>query len=121
MIRKSGDHLLSVIEGTLDIARIESGKMTLETKPFDFPEFLQQIVGMFELQARNKGLGFHYEPVGELPAVVRADPRRLRQILRITSYNVCYTKLLRKSSAPAEETNRANAQAILAKRTKKYL
>jgi signal transduction histidine kinase/CheY-like chemotaxis protein len=81
VIRKSGDHLLSVIEGTLDIARIESGKMTLETKPFDFPEFLQQIVGMFELQARNKGLGFHYEPAGELPAVVRADPRRLRQIL----------------------------------------
>ncbi|WP_263769388.1 ATP-binding protein [Propionivibrio soli] len=81
VIRKSGDHLLSVIEGTLDIARIESGKMTLEAKPFDFPDFLQQIVGMFELQARNKGLAFHYEPAGEIPAVVRADPRRLRQIL----------------------------------------
>jgi signal transduction histidine kinase/purine-cytosine permease-like protein/ActR/RegA family two-component response regulator len=81
VIRKSGDHLLSVIEGTLDIARIEGGKLTLEVKALDFPDFLQQIVGMFELQARNKGLAFDYQPVGELPAVVRADERRLGQIL----------------------------------------
>jgi signal transduction histidine kinase/CheY-like chemotaxis protein/purine-cytosine permease-like protein len=81
VIRKSGDHLLSLIEGTIDIARIESGKMTLESRPFDFPDFLRQIVGMFELQARNKGLAFHYKPASEIPAVVRADPHRLRQIL----------------------------------------
>ncbi|MDR2113207.1 MAG: response regulator [Candidatus Accumulibacter sp.] len=81
IIRQSGDHLLSVIESTLDIARIESGRMTLETRPFGFPEFLWQIVGMFELQARDKGLAFHYTPAGETPPVVRADPRRLRQIL----------------------------------------
>lgn len=81
VIRKSGDHLLSVIEGTLDIARIESGKLTLDVKALDFPAFMQQIVGMFELQARNKGLSFDYQPSGELPAVVRADEKRLRQIL----------------------------------------
>ena len=81
VIRKSGDHLLSVIEGTLDIARIEGGKLTLDVKPLDFPDFLQQIVGMFELQARNKGLSFNYQASDELPAVVRVDERRLRQIL----------------------------------------
>jgi signal transduction histidine kinase/DNA-binding NarL/FixJ family response regulator len=81
VIRKSGDHLLSVIEGTLDIARIEGGKLTLDVKAMDFPELMQQIVGMFELQARNKGLSFDYRPIGELPSVVRADEKRLRQIL----------------------------------------
>ncbi len=81
VIRKSGDHLLSVIEGTLDIARIEGGKLTLDVRALDFPDFMQQIVGMFELQARNKGLSFDYQPVGEIPAVVRADEKRLRQIL----------------------------------------
>jgi len=81
VIRKSGDHLLSVIEGTLDIARIEGGKLTLDVRAMDFPELMQQIVGMFELQARNKGLSFDYRPLGELPAVVRADEKRLRQIL----------------------------------------
>ena len=81
VIRKSGDHLLSVIEGTLDIARIEGGKLTLDVKAMDFPELMQQIVGMFELQARNKGLSFTYAPLGDVPAVVRADQKRLRQIL----------------------------------------
>jgi signal transduction histidine kinase/purine-cytosine permease-like protein/ActR/RegA family two-component response regulator len=81
VIRKSGDHLLSLIEGTLDIARIEGGKVTLDIRALDFPDFIQQIVGMFELQARNKGLNFAYQPAGELPAVVRADEKRLRQIL----------------------------------------
>jgi len=81
VIRRSGEHLLSLIEGTLDIARIEGGKMTFDTKPLKFPEFIHQIVSMFELQARNKGLSFHYELTGDLPKVVRADHKRLSQIL----------------------------------------
>ena len=93
VIRKSGDHLLSLIEGTLDIARIESGKLSLEVKPLDFPEFVQQIVAMFEVQARNKGLDFHFEQQGELPSRVRADQRRLRQILiNILGNAVKFTK-----------------------------
>lgn len=81
VIRKSGDHLLSLIEGTLDIARIESGKVSLDVKPLRFVDFVQQIVGMFELQASNKGIGFSYRTTGEIPALVRADAGKLRQIL----------------------------------------
>lgn len=81
VIKKSGEHLLSLIEGTLDIARIEGGKLTLEARPLAFPQFVSQMVAMFELQARNKGLRFQFEPSGELPPVVRADEKRLRQIL----------------------------------------
>ena len=58
LVRRSGEHLLSLIEGTLDIVRIESGKLTFDIKPLKFPEFISQIVSMFELQARNKGLDF---------------------------------------------------------------
>ncbi len=81
VIRRSGDHLLSLIEGTLDIARIEGGKLTLDLRPLDFPGFAQEIVAMFEPQARGKGISFDYQQIGELPASVRTDPRRLRQIL----------------------------------------
>lgn len=81
VIRKSGEHLLSLIEGTLDIARIESGKLSLDARPLALPGFLAEIVGMMEYQARAKGLRFDYQTQGELPAVVRADARRLRQIL----------------------------------------
>lgn len=81
VINRSGEHLLSLIEGTLDIARIESGKLTFDIKPLKFKEFIEQIVSMFELQARNKGLNFVYQQKGELPALVRADQKRLTQIL----------------------------------------
>jgi len=81
VIRRSGEHLLSLIEGTLDIARIESGKLTFDIKPLKFEEFINQIVSMFELQARNKGLDFKYKIHGELPKWVRADQKRLTQIL----------------------------------------
>ncbi|MDW8324140.1 MAG: ATP-binding protein [Burkholderiales bacterium] len=81
VIRRSGEHLLSLIEGTLDIARIEAGKLSLEPRPFAFPDCMRQIAAMIEQQARQKGLDFHYQPEGELPDWVRADERRLRQIL----------------------------------------
>lgn len=81
VIRRSGEHLLSLIEGTLDIARIESGKLTFDSKIFKFPEFIQQIISMFELQAHNKNIGFSYEVNGKLPDYVRADQKRLSQIL----------------------------------------
>ncbi|WP_211222840.1 hybrid sensor histidine kinase/response regulator [Paludibacterium yongneupense] len=81
VIRRSGDHLLSVIEGSMDIARIESGRLSLDTRAVDFGGLINQIVAMFELQASNKGLDFRFEPEGALPAVVRADEKRLRQIL----------------------------------------
>ncbi len=82
VIRRSGDHLLSLIEGTLDIARIESGKFTLDVRPLDFQDFIQHLVGMVEQQARQKGLDFFYDAsAGSLPLVVRTDEKRLRQIL----------------------------------------
>ena len=81
VIKRGGEHLLSLIEGTLDIAHIESGKLTLNVRPMHFGDFMQEIASMFELEAQGKGLAFHYEEEGALPAVVRADEKRVRQIL----------------------------------------
>jgi signal transduction histidine kinase/purine-cytosine permease-like protein len=81
VIRRGGEHLLSLIEGTLDIARIESGKLTLDVRPMRFRESLQQIGRMFELQAAGKGIGFRQEFGEPLPEVVRSDEKRLRQVL----------------------------------------
>ncbi|MEJ8855579.1 ATP-binding protein [Variovorax robiniae] len=81
VIKRGGEHLLSLIEGTLDIAHIEAGKLTLNPRPMPFAEAMQELADMFELQAAEKGLAFRFEPTGELPAVVRADEKRVRQIL----------------------------------------
>jgi signal transduction histidine kinase/CheY-like chemotaxis protein len=81
VIRRGGDHLLGLIEGTLDLARIEGGKLTLERKPMRFRDCMGEIAGLFELQAAAKGIRFRAELAADLPEVVRADERRLRQIL----------------------------------------
>ena len=81
VIKRGGEHLLSLIEGTLDIAHIESGKLSLNVRAMYFAAFMQEIASMFELEAQGKGLAFHYEEQGALPAVVRADEKRVRQIL----------------------------------------
>ncbi|MDB5893293.1 MAG: hybrid sensor histidine kinase/response regulator [Rhodoferax sp.] len=81
VIRRGGEHLLSLIEGTLDIAHIESGKLTLNVKPMRFADTMHEMCEMFEAQARAKGLAFRFVPEGVLPEVVRADEKRVRQIL----------------------------------------
>jgi signal transduction histidine kinase/CheY-like chemotaxis protein/purine-cytosine permease-like protein len=81
VIKRSGEHLLSLIEGTLDIARIEAGKLTLNTKPMPFADFVEELAAVFEPQAVAKGLQFRLERQGELPDVVRGDQQRVEQIL----------------------------------------
>ncbi|MFM9424683.1 signal transduction histidine kinase/CheY-like chemotaxis protein/purine-cytosine permease-like protein [Variovorax sp. GrIS 2.14] len=81
VIKRGGEHLLSLIEGTLDIAHIEAGKLTLHARPMRFADTLRELADMFELQAEEKGLAFVFEPADGLPEVVRADEKRVRQIL----------------------------------------
>ena len=81
VIRRGGEHLLSLIEGTLELSRIESGRVQLQVKPLALRETVAEIAHLFELQATAKGLDFRLEIEGALPAWVRADERRLRQVL----------------------------------------
>lgn len=81
VIRRSGEHLVSLIDGLLDIAKIETGKLTLEMEELCFPEFIAQLTDMFQVQARNKRITFRFEHPRKLPRVVHADKKRLGQIL----------------------------------------
>ncbi len=80
VIKRGGEHLLSLIEGTLDMAHIESGKLTLNVKPMQFASGMAELASMFELQAEAKGLRFDFEVQGSIPEWVRADEKRVRQI-----------------------------------------
>ena len=81
VIRRGGDHLLSLIEGTLDIARIESGRLALEPAAMHFAEAIDELVRMFEPQAAARGLRFVHQRSANLPELVRTDEKRLRQVL----------------------------------------
>ncbi|SOE52162.1 Two-component hybrid sensor and regulator [plant metagenome] len=81
VIHRNGKHLIGLIDGLLDVARIEAGKLRLENTEFRLPAFLDQIAMMFRPQLMLKGLAFQYEPAENLPDVVHMDEKRLRQIL----------------------------------------
>ncbi|WP_086077658.1 ATP-binding protein [Bordetella genomosp. 13] len=81
VIHRSGKHLTGLIDGLLDIARIEAGKLRLDTTELNLPDFLDQIVKMFRPQTALKGLRFDYQPAPGLPQIVHIDEKRLRQIL----------------------------------------
>jgi signal transduction histidine kinase/purine-cytosine permease-like protein/ActR/RegA family two-component response regulator len=81
VIQKSGEHLLTLADDILDIARIEAGKFQLHSRETDLPALLLQVVNMFRPQASDKGIEFNYEVKGDLPEYVRADGKRLSQVL----------------------------------------
>ncbi len=81
VIRRSAEHLTDLIDGLQDISRVESGTLVLARDRIALPELLDQLAGMFRLQAGAKGIGFSYERRGRLPRHVMADRKRLRQVL----------------------------------------
>ncbi|WP_237152759.1 hybrid sensor histidine kinase/response regulator [Oryzibacter oryziterrae] len=81
VIRRSAEHLSGLIDGLLDISKIEAGRLQVRMSAVRLHDFLDQIVGMFRLQAQAKGLDFHHTRSANLPQVVRTDEKRLRQIL----------------------------------------
>ena len=81
VVRRSADHLSGLIDGILDISKIEAGRLYLSRDEVRLSDFLEQLVGMFRLQAAAKGIDFVFKRPAVLPAVVYADEKRLRQIL----------------------------------------
>jgi CheY-like chemotaxis protein len=80
-IHRSGEHLHGLIDGLLDLARIEAGRLRLDPTSLPMREFLDDLVHMVAPQAAAKGLGFDLQIEGRMPEYIRADAKRLRQIL----------------------------------------
>ena len=81
IIRRSAEHLSGLIDGLLDISKIEAGRLQVYSNEINIQDFLDQIVDMFRLQAQAKGLEFRHSRAKALPRYVRTDEKRLRQIL----------------------------------------
>ncbi|MBB4571887.1 ATP-binding protein [Rhizobium lentis] len=81
VIRRSAEHLSGLIDGLLDISKIEAGRLQVYSNEINIQDFLDQIVEMFRPQAQAKGLAFAHDRSPALPQFVRTDEKRLRQIL----------------------------------------
>ncbi|QUD85946.1 ATP-binding protein [Phenylobacterium montanum] len=80
-IQASAQHLLMLINDILDLSRIEADKLELRPVEIELAAFLRVVGDIIRVKAEEKGLAFTEELGDDLPAVVRVDDRRLRQVL----------------------------------------
>jgi len=80
-IRSSSEHLAGLIEGLLDISRIESGRLDISRDRINLRQFLTQITAIFSEKAREQNLEFELTTEGNFPDWVTTDEKRFRQIL----------------------------------------
>ncbi|WP_101924923.1 MULTISPECIES: two-component regulator propeller domain-containing protein [Luteimonas] len=80
-IRRAGNHLMGLVNDALDLARIEAGRLELDPQPFELARVVQDVAALCEPMARRKALAFETGIDEDVPAWVRGDPGRVRQIL----------------------------------------
>jgi signal transduction histidine kinase len=82
IIYENGIYLLTLINDLLDLSKIEASKLTLQPNYFELPRFLQNLSAIFQLRAAAlEDVAFEVVLTTELPTQIRADEKRLRQIL----------------------------------------
>ena len=79
--KESADLLLTLLNDLLDSAKIESGKLELESAPFSLRRMLDQITRVLSVRASENGLRFYCRMPEETPDVVVGDRMRLQQVL----------------------------------------
>jgi len=81
IIQQSGEHLLTLINDILDLSKIEARKLDLLPTDIHLDSFLQGVSGIIRMRAEQKDVMFVYKVLTVLPQGVRADEKRLRQVL----------------------------------------
>ncbi len=81
LINRSGEHLLSLLDDILDIAKIESGRMEVDWNDWDIKRVFSDLSFIYAGRCEEKGLRFESSYAEDLPAVVESDGAKLRQVL----------------------------------------
>ena len=81
VLQTSSDQLLAVVDDILDFSKIEAGRLELEHLPMDLRATVQQVCDMLRPRARDKGLALELQVDAAVPAAIRGDVTRLRQVL----------------------------------------
>jgi signal transduction histidine kinase/CheY-like chemotaxis protein len=82
VIHSSGTDLLRLLNDILDLAKVESGTVTLQISDLPLVELKRALERDFGHVANKKGLGFSVELSPGLPPTIATDPGRLRQVLK---------------------------------------
>ncbi len=88
-IHRAGSDLLTLINEILDLAKIESGGITIEVQSVRVDDLVESMQGIFQPIARSKGLSLSMARDKDGPVVVNTDPNRVSQVLRNLLANAC--------------------------------
>ena len=111
IINRSGEHLLSLINDVLDMAKIDAGRIAIEKAPLDLSDLVSGVMDLMRLRAEEKGLELSILQTPELCQFVQADGEKLHQVLiNLVSNAVKHTErgsvILRMGSQPGEDSQR---------------
>lgn len=111
IINRSGEHLLSIINDVLDVAKIDAGRVVLENAEMDLRETVKSVIDLMHLRAEEKGLELSTQESPVLCSFIRADRAKLHQVLlNLVDNAVKYTErggvILRVDSQPLEDASR---------------
>jgi signal transduction histidine kinase/CheY-like chemotaxis protein len=81
IMRRSGEHLLGLINNVLDLSKIEAGEMTIQPTPTNIPQICGDLESFFRPQTQRKNLTFQVNYPADLPQSIAVDAQKLRQIL----------------------------------------
>ena len=80
-IRSSGETLLAIVNDVLDLARVESGKITIEAMDFHLDDLIESVIEQFAARAVAKRLKFRSSATSDVARRLRGDSHRIRQVL----------------------------------------
>jgi PAS domain S-box-containing protein len=81
IMRSASSTLLSIINDVLDISKIESGKFSIETTPFNLNETIRRTLSIFEEKAKQANISLDIELMDDMGIMHLGDPHRLSQVL----------------------------------------
>jgi len=81
IVRRSGRHLLALVNDILDLARIEAGKLAVDAGPVNVVEAVDDVCRLLAETARDKGLAFDLRISPALPQYALGDASRIKQVL----------------------------------------
>jgi signal transduction histidine kinase/ActR/RegA family two-component response regulator len=80
-ILRNGQHLLAIINDILDISKIEAGHMVIEQIACSPTRIIEEVVSLMRVRVIEKGLSLSVKYINAIPATIKSDPTRMRQIL----------------------------------------
>ncbi|MES9993485.1 MAG: response regulator [Candidatus Thiodiazotropha sp.] len=81
IINRSGEHLLTLINDVLEMAKIEAGGVSLSNVAFDLGDMVLDVTDMMQMRAKEKGLQLSIDQSSKFPRYIVGDEHRLRQVL----------------------------------------